>query len=129
MRRFFFICSLLYMGMIFYLSSFPGSDGPPTHWLFKLVYSLPGGDKSAHIIEYAGLGFLVYMTVRHPAWAFVICVLYGVTDEFHQSFVPMRDAGLPDLLADAVGAAIGIAVGYGTMRLVRTWPWVTRRRS
>ena len=31
---------------------------------------------------------------------------YGATDEWHQSFVPGRDADVRDLVADAVGAAL-----------------------
>jgi VanZ family protein len=33
--------------------------------------------------------------------------LYGLTDEWHQSFVPERQASARDLAADAVGVAIG----------------------
>jgi VanZ family protein len=35
----------------------------------------------------------------------VLCVLYGITDEWHQSFVPMRSPDLLDLLHDGMGAA------------------------
>ena len=39
--------------------------------------------------------------------AVVFSVLYGVSDEYHQSFVPGRDATGWDVLKDAVGAVIG----------------------
>ena len=39
--------------------------------------------------------------------AFAGALLVGVLDEWHQVFLPGRSAGLDDLLADAVGAAIG----------------------
>jgi VanZ family protein len=42
------------------------------------------------------------------AWA--LSLLAGVADEFHQSFVPGRDASSGDVLADATGAALAIAV-------------------
>jgi VanZ family protein len=34
-------------------------------------------------------------------------VLYGASDEFHQSFVPSRQCAAGDLLADAVGGLVG----------------------
>jgi VanZ family protein len=40
----------------------------------------------------------------------VLCVAYGVTDEFHQSFVPGREATAWDVAKDAVGAVVGVWV-------------------
>ena len=34
-----------------------------------------------------------------------ICILYGIGDEFHQSFIPGRFASVADLIADTLGAA------------------------
>jgi VanZ family protein len=41
----------------------------------------------------------------------VLVVLYGVSDEFHQSFVPGRTSDIADVVADGVGAtaAVGLA--------------------
>lgn len=39
--------------------------------------------------------------------AVVFSVVYGVSDEYHQSFVPGRDATAWDVLKDAVGAVMG----------------------
>ena len=43
-------------------------------------------------------------------------LLYGIVDEWHQSFVPGRDASLRDVVADAVGAAVGIAAHVALTR-------------
>jgi VanZ family protein len=37
-----------------------------------------------------------------------LCTLYGVSDEFHQSFVPGRDASPGDVAKDCAGAAIAV---------------------
>lgn len=42
--------------------------------------------------------------------AALLAALYGVTDEWHQRFVPGRSYEYADMLADAVGAASATAV-------------------
>ena len=37
----------------------------------------------------------------------IIVVLYGVSDEVHQMFVPGRTAALDDVVADTIGAVVG----------------------
>lgn len=93
----FLVASALYMGLIFVLSAQPGSAvGLPPPW-----------DKLAHTLEYALLGFLLSRAFSNPGAAFVIASLYGVSDEFHQSFVPGREASIGDWLADSLGAFAG----------------------
>ncbi len=53
-----------------------------------------------------GLGLPV--SRRDVLLAVVLSTVYGVSDEFHQSFVPGRDATAWDVLKDAVGALIGV---------------------
>ena len=53
-----------------------------------------------------GLGLPV--TGRDALLAVVLSTVYGVSDEFHQSFVPGRDATAWDVLKDAVGALLGM---------------------
>ncbi len=53
--------------------------------------------------------FVKLLCVARPArWALVIAVIYGLSDEFHQSFVPGRNADLLDVITDAAGAAAGL---------------------
>jgi VanZ family protein len=94
------------MAFIFYVSSMPEPPLPPHV-----------SDKAAHSFGYTWLGLLVAravsgglwrrMTLRDIVLAIVIATLYGVSDEFHQSFVPGRDADIHDVYADASGAVIG----------------------
>ncbi len=98
-------------------------------WFLSSQSGLPlperifGVDKIAHCIAYATLAAawaLFFLAgKRSSAWsprliwvlAFGVSVGYGALDEFHQSFVPGRDASVFDLLADGLGAAAGAAIG------------------
>jgi VanZ family protein len=103
---------VLQMVIIFAASSIPN------------LRELPGGisDKSGHSIGYALLGGLFLrafargrlrdVTWRRASAAIVVATLYGVSDEFHQVFVPGRSADRYDVLADCIGAAVGVAVGW-----------------
>lgn len=51
---------------------------------------------------------------KHAAFAWTLATLYAVSDELHQSFVPSRQAQWTDVLIDATGAALGLA-------LARAW--------
>lgn len=90
------------MAVLFWLSSLSGS-------------SVPGRYASVgHFLLYATLGALVYAAAyRDGRAAAVIAVavifssLYGVTDEFHQSFVPGRMPDVVDWGVDTLGACVG----------------------
>lgn len=112
--RLFFL--LGYCCFIFYLSSL--SDVGPSN--------LPvGADKVVHLGLYAGLGFLALhffsaKATRPRLWgwwmAWLFSVLYGLSDEFHQSFVPHRTPSFWDLVFDALGAAGGILLYHRVTR-------------
>jgi VanZ family protein len=108
---------------------------PLMHWLFpgmsedllERIHHVVR--KTAHFVEYAILGTLVWRVVRFdPAFsaysgrrqfwfALLCCLLYASTDEFHQKFVPTREPAVQDVLLDACGA------GFGLMAI-----WALRRR-
>jgi hypothetical protein len=57
---------------------------------------------------------------KWPAWLAVLIVsVFGVTDEWHQSFVPGRDCDVLDWLADTTGAALAVT-------LYVKWAWYRR---
>ena len=110
----------IYMLAIFLLSS--RADAP-----------LPEGmtDKQGHSLGYLGLAVTVAraftgglgapVSVSHGLAAIAVTTAYGVSDEWHQSFVPGRTADVADLRADATGAIVGTAV---------CWLWgIIRSRS
>ena len=114
--------AVLYAGVIFFLSSqsHPEDRLPP--FLFKEI-----SDKVLHAVEYGILALLCYRAFRWAAGpvlarqavvlAIVTASVYGLTDEVHQAFVPLRDASWQDWLADTIGAALA-AVGVG--RITKT---------
>ena len=68
--------------------------------------------KCAHFVEYFTLSLLVLRGIRagrqetHLGWALVaigIVAGYAALDEFHQSFVPGREAAVSDVLLDTAG--------------------------
>ncbi len=103
----------LYSGIIFYISSIPHLSVP---------LSGMNSDKVVHIMEYMLLGILVsrafYNTIKRVClqrvclWTIILCFVYGISDEFHQSFVAGRDSSFFDLLADLVGSILGVYLYY-----------------
>jgi len=96
--------------LIFWLSHQPDLPEPPGH--------IP--DWAAHILEYGFFTLtLVFGTTRgfsgplrtrsRVLAAVLIASLYGISDEFHQSFVG-RDPTVLDWLADTLGASIMAAL-------------------
>ncbi|MFQ5669604.1 MAG: VanZ family protein [Acidobacteriota bacterium] len=73
-----------------------------------------------HGLEYAALGFALLralgggLRLRVPwkilPWALALGILFGALDEFHQSFIPFRQADLKDLAADAAGTLAGAVI-------------------
>ncbi len=75
--------------------------------------------KCAHFSIYAFLGFWVqlllrqYIRRRFIPWTALCCMLYAVTDEIHQYFVPGRSCQLMDVCIDTLGAITGAVVSAG----------------
>jgi VanZ family protein len=101
------IAPLALMALIFYLSS-QEQVGPDLPAFTRVI---------AHFTEYALLATL-WAWALWPAMgrralyvAATISLLYAITDEIHQSFVPGRDADPLDVLVDAVGIATALSLG------------------
>jgi VanZ family protein len=113
--------ALAWAALLFTLSSM--SDLPATPTAFS--------DKHAHLGAYAILAALIVWgltdgapartTWRTAAAAAVLATLYGVTDEWHQAFVPGREISAADLGADALGALLAAGA-------LRAWAIIRARR-
>ena len=74
-------------------------------------------DWSSHAAAFLILAVLASRAFAHGGaldWrlavaVFVFCVAYGVSDEWHQSFVPGRHSDTWDVLKDAIGTLAGLA--------------------
>ncbi len=76
--------------------------------------------KTAHLTEYAVLGFALLlhvialqqkMLIRFPGLsAFLVGALYALSDEIHQLFVPGRSGEGKDVLLDSAGVLLGIGI-------------------
>jgi VanZ family protein len=111
---------VLQVAIIFAASSIPN------------LKEIPGGisDKSGHSIGYAMLAGLILralaggrlqgVTWKRVLAAIGLSTLYGVSDEFHQLFVPGRSADPYDVLADCVGSTIGTTIGW-LLSAARRW--------
>ena len=75
--------------------------------------------KNAHFFVYLVLGILVMNAIRNNKYfALMICVLYAISDELHQFFVPGRGPGIKDVLIDSMGAVIGILIFIGIFKKI-----------
>jgi len=125
------------MALIFYLSSLPGEQvgqvsrpiearinaASPVSQALKIDWL-----KVGHIIGYAGLGLAGYNAIHITTGAqpkmivlctILMCALYAMTDEFHQTFVAGRSGSAMDVILDT-SASVGA--------LVVRWFFYTARR-
>lgn len=112
--------AIAWAGVIFFASSIPASKLPRM--------ALMVNDKLVHGIIFFVLGLLIYRALepRAPStqfdWGrFLIAVsavvIYGMLDEFHQSFVPGRTVDIKDATADALGGLVsGLVLFLSSLR-------------
>lgn len=122
---------LLCMTVIFFLSSQDGessaklSEGAmgPIGRFVTFLFGEEGHNvfrKFAHFFEYAGLGLLVYNAFFRtrkekrlsPYMPYLFCLLYAISDEIHQCFVPGRAGMVFDVGVDALGVILGMSAFF-----------------
>jgi VanZ family protein len=101
---------IIYWIILLIATSIPTDDFP------RILLSV--GDKIKHFIAYAILaGYLTlafavqervkWLSKNIVIYAIIVASLYGIIDEFHQSFIPGRFFEMYDWLADILGAIAG----------------------
>ena len=110
--KFWTITTLIYMLLIIYLSHIPQED------IFKNISGPDNFDLFLHFIEYSILGFLLFQSLDYDKvieinslyGGFMIGILFGISDELHQSFVPGRHCSLMDVIFDSIGVLFGTSI-------------------
>ena len=100
--------TIVWMGFIFYLSSLSGQemdeqfDFKPVSWI-------------GHIVLFSGLAALLQSAIRrwdfevNLNWVIVVSLfssLFGISDEYHQSFVSGRHATAADALINSISSTV-----------------------
>lgn len=103
---------IIYSGIIFTLSSFPQPDFIDLGFQFW--------DKILHLKAFFIYGLLTITAIqsikpelsksRMALLTLVIGFLFGLSDEFHQYFVPGRESDIWDLAADVTGVCISLPI-------------------
>jgi len=104
----FWLPPILWGLVIFSFSSFKVGTATEIYWKDFII------KKTAHVIEYGILATLLYRAMvnsdiekKKAIWlSILIAFLYGLTDEFHQSFTPGREPHLRDVIIDTIGAGV-----------------------
>lgn len=76
--------------------------------------------KNAHFFGYLLLGILASQVLRFSgvkgfklfAFSLIFCVLYAISDEIHQYFVPGRGPQVRDVIIDGAGSTVGIGFNF-----------------
>lgn len=130
------------MGLIFYFSSQPAEQSNSlstsvTEKMIEAVEKVVPKDridfsnwnhiirKNAHFFIYLVFGAILVHAIRFlliPKWktfvyAFGFSVLYAISDEWHQWYVPGRGAQVTDVLIDSTGALTGILLYFVVWQL------------
>ncbi|MGN0515721.1 VanZ family protein [Eubacterium sp.] len=126
------ILTVLCMAAIFYFSSQPavqssGQSSAVTLFLQRLFHTQAFTNhlirKTAHFVEFAGLGFLtsasVLLTFGKRYLGVIIASLYAATDEIHQIFVDGRSCQLTDWMLDTVGIITGALIFSAVFCIIR----------
>ena len=102
------ILTLVLAVEIFLISSIPGSKTTDIHSsLIPIAY---------HFSVFFLLNFFLFFSIKgknkisssYIITALILSLIYSISDEFHQSFVPMRSPDLNDIFTDSIGLSISV---------------------
>lgn len=116
---------LIWMIFIFIMSSFDASESSAQSNIIvnfiSNIFNINNIEflsliirKLAHFTEYFVLGILTYNLIKNYRKkyyiAIIICIIYAISDEIHQIFIPGRSCQITDILIDSIGAITAIYI-------------------
>lgn len=98
------------MLVIFAFSSIPSKEMPNFSWADLIV------KKGGHMLGYGvlALSYSYGLKGDQKQWwlSWLLAVLFSMTDEYHQSFVPGRHPSIVDVGIDSIGAGLALSIKY-----------------
>ncbi|MGL5426840.1 MAG: VanZ family protein [Cetobacterium sp.] len=123
-RRVFRILTIAIMILIFWFSSRDGRESREQSSYIEMGMKKVSQvrkvrvnvRKNAHLFIYLALGCTAFLGTdrrgrKEMLGVGVFVVLYSISDEYHQSFVPGRGPSILDVGIDSLGGALGIILG------------------
>ena len=115
-NKYIILLPLLYMFIIFIMSSIPGDYEFISHHLQTILN--PSLQNFLHILLFGFLALLLLVTFRRYPFkerpsiclTAIISMSYGILDEVHQYFIPGRYMSLTDIYLNILGILIAIGV-------------------
>ena len=83
--------------------------------------------QAAHFFEYMILGVLAFQffkqyiskkILRIAAVSILFCIVYSISDEIHQYFVPGRATDILDVITDTAGSITGISIALLSAKFI-----------
>ena len=96
----------VWVGVIFTFSSLPINHETTFSWWDFIL------KKTAHVVEYGILYWFVWRALSQKGqllnnkiliWSLVLCLVYAISDEWHQTIVAGREGTLRDVGFDTIG--------------------------
>ncbi len=100
-RKYELVILILYSSLIFSLSSVPGKEIPSQVSPYSLLF---------HFFLYLFYGALVFLFFINWKRSIAFGILYALSDEIHQYFVPGRACDPIDFLVDSIGIIIAVII-------------------
>ena len=122
--------AICWMSLIFYLSSLSGQE-------VSQPFQLKPAPLIGHVILFSGLAAFLQLAIRgwnfevNLRWVIAVAMfssLFGISDEYHQSFVSGRHASIADASIDSISATVTSSLMWIAGRFTSS-SWKTNRHQ